>query len=156
MSTNITFQENALYILLSNINVARAFHWGLYLHTASGDGIVHHLINGMEINFRKTWVYEAKRSDKVAGSKSLLLALQIADVHPDLHESLGELLTTVPIHDNSTCRIWVLEALQILDDHGYIKLTGTTTMVEREALREAELNRGSGTKTVHKSLSSSA
>ncbi|KFY81852.1 hypothetical protein V500_11023 [Pseudogymnoascus sp. VKM F-4518 (FW-2643)] len=143
----------AYILFLSDIGSERQFHWGFYLATEPKSGIVYHVINGPQTGDR--WQYQTKKSHNVPSSVNLLTAMKIAVIEPLLYEALAARLATVPVEDSSrygliTCRVWLKEALHILDDEGYINLTGTVPLVEDEAVETAADNRPRGRRTVFK------
>lgn len=63
--------------------------------------------------------------------RRLLLALKLGSLEPVLHQALSDRLALVPLCWGAmrmnrvfTCRSWVLEALFVLDDEGYVDLRG--------------------------------
>jgi hypothetical protein len=156
MSTgSILFKRYGLYILLSDIGYTNRFHWAFFMSTDENHGTIFHLTNGQDINWRDTWIYETKTINQVPAFDNLLLALQVAEIPPELHQALAKRLAKVPIHGNSTCRVWLKEALVILDEEGYIKLIRTVQEIEQEAAEQAERNRREHTRTIEKSKFSS-
>ncbi|OBT85247.1 hypothetical protein VE02_05179 [Pseudogymnoascus sp. 03VT05] len=149
-SDPIVFDVNGLYIILSDIGNERQFYWGFYLATEPNSGIIYHVVNGPQTGYH--WKYQTKKSHNVPSSVALLTGMKVAVIEPLVHEALGEKLATVPVEDSSrygliTCRIWLKEALHILDDEGFIKLIGTVSLIEDETAAD---NRPRGKRTVFK------
>ncbi|PSS12784.1 hypothetical protein M430DRAFT_29373 [Amorphotheca resinae ATCC 22711] len=158
-SNLISFDVNGLYILLSDIGAESQFHWGLYLATASKEGIIFHVVNGPQTGYN--WEYQRKKSYNVPSSLTLLVGMKIAVMEPLLHEALAERLDAVPVAPSSrygaiTCRVWVKEALHALDDEGYIKLTTTVDMIEDEVTFAATENKSHMRRTTARSRGSIA
>ncbi|KAF7122518.1 hypothetical protein CNMCM5793_000543 [Aspergillus hiratsukae] len=160
MSSQITFDVNGLYILLSDRgDKSYTFHWGFYLHQAEKSGYLYHLVNESDST---SWRFEARPSKNIMHSQRLLVALKIGVLDPALHQALLDRLGQIPIahstrfHENITCRVWLKEALFALDDEGYIKLTQGVNDIEEEAKNFAMRNKSRGTKTVARSVGSQA
>ncbi|KAJ9293156.1 hypothetical protein DTO271G3_8100 [Paecilomyces variotii] len=158
-SGDIILDKNGLYILLSDIGAELQFHWGLYLAKEPTHGVIFHVICGPHTGNK--WKYQMKLSSNVPSSFNLLLAIKIAVIDPVLHDSLAERLAQVPVQDSSrygriTCRVWLKEALEELDNEGYIALKATVNKIEEDAIIEAEENRARGLRTVIKSPLSKA
>ncbi|KFY30936.1 hypothetical protein V493_01534 [Pseudogymnoascus sp. VKM F-4281 (FW-2241)] len=152
-SNPITFDVNGLYNILLDIGSERHFHWGFYLATEPRSGIIYYVINGPQTGDQ--WQYQTKRSQNVPSSVTLLTGMKIAVIEPLLHEALTDRLAAVEVEDSSrygliTCRVWLKEALHILDDEGYIKLTAPVPLVEDEAIETAADNKPRGRRTVFK------
>ncbi|PKX98925.1 uncharacterized protein P174DRAFT_437361 [Aspergillus novofumigatus IBT 16806] len=161
MSTEITFDVNGLYILLSDRGEnSYTFHWALYLHQAENSGYLYHLIN--ESDSTSSWRFDPQPSQDAIDSQRLLVALNIGVLEPTLHQALLDRLRQIPIaystrfHENITSRVWLKEALFALDDEGYIKLTEGVNDIEAEATNLAMRNKIRGTKTVARSSGSQA
>ncbi|KAJ5789757.1 uncharacterized protein N7518_006768 [Penicillium psychrosexuale] len=157
------FEVNGLYILLSDRgNDVYTYHWGLYLHQATSSGFVYHLVNTANTANPTIWRFESKPSDDVMNSKRLLVALKIGVLDSSLHQHLLSRLYRIPIADSVrfrekiTCRVWLKEALYVLDDEGYIKLTRSVSAIEGEANAIAMLNKMSGRRMVVSSKGSQA
>ena len=78
-----------------------------------------------------------------------------------LHDALAKRLTEIPVQPSSrygpiTCRVWVKEALEELDNEGYIKLQGKVNDIEQEAIDEAVGNKLRRKRTTIKSKLSAA
>lgn len=154
---SLSLEVNGLYVLLSDRGDTFSFHWALCLAASAESRRIYHLINPAG---SQSWIYECKSSTlpssssspststsspsssaAVADPRRLVVAVQIAVVEPALHEALGECLASLPIslystrfHEQTTCRVWVKEALYALDDQGYIALSAPVGNVERRAL----------------------
>ena len=158
-SDPISFETNGLYLLLSDIGAERQFHWGFYLAKGPTDGVIFHLISGPQTG--NTWQYQTKPSTNVPNSVNLLVAVKIAVMDPGLHDALAKRLTEIPVQPSSrygpiTCRVWVKEALEELDEEGYIKLRGKVNDIEQEAIDEAVGNKLRRKRTAIKSKLSAA
>lgn len=147
-------KPESLYLLLTNRNDNYTFHWGLYIARTRLSGVVHHLINDKENG--GAWIYEAKSSENVVFSQSLLVAIQLAEV-ASLHDYLADIVAAVPLaystrfRENITCRVWVKEALFALDQSGVIKILKDVDAVEQEALSLAIANKHVNKTMVHRS-----
>jgi hypothetical protein len=158
-SDPISLETNGLYLLLSDIGAERQFHWGFYLAKDPQNGVIFHLINGPHTGNK--WQYQVKTNENVSNSLNLLVAMKIAVMDPVLHDPLAERLAGVPIQPSSrygpiTCRVWVKEALHVLDDYGYISLKAKVNDIEQEAIDEAVGNYLRDRRTVIKSNLSTA
>lgn len=139
----IPFEENGIYIVLSALR-GRAgnitYHWGLYISV--NGGWIYHATND---SADKTWSVQAKNGSRIASSKNLRLALKVGSVKSTA--KVGEadaILRAVPVptdgveymakyNDNFTCRIWVREALDALNEAKIVELTSSTENIEKEA-----------------------
>lgn len=137
-SNPISFEANGLYIFLTDIGAERQFHWGFYLAKGPKNGVIFHMINSVRTGDK--WEYQAKSSNTVPYSKMLLLALNIAVIEPELHDALAQRLPAVSSDGAITCRVWLRNALQELDDEGFIKLIASVDKVEEEAVIGARNN----------------
>jgi hypothetical protein len=160
MSTQITFDINGLYILLSDRgDKTYTFHWCLYLHQTIDSGSLYHLINESDST---SWRFDPQPITNIANDERLLGALKIGVLDPTLHQPLRDRLWEIPIaystrfHESITCRVWLKEALFALDDEGYIKLTESVDGIEAEARNMAMRNKSLGKKTVAQSVGSQA
>ncbi|KAL1873745.1 hypothetical protein Plec18167_006263 [Paecilomyces lecythidis] len=153
-SGDINLDPNGLYILLSDIGAEFRFHWGLYLAKESAYGTIFHVINGPHTGNK--WEYQTKSSNRIPYSLNLLLAIKIAVIDPVLHDALAERLAQVPVRDSGrygpvSCRVWLKEALEELDNEGYIALKAPVSQIEEDAINDAEDNRARRRRTVIKS-----
>ncbi|KAL3456711.1 hypothetical protein BJX64DRAFT_270156 [Aspergillus heterothallicus] len=153
-SDKLHFDANGLYIILSDIGALDQFHWGYYLAVSENHGRLYHLINNKDTGYK--WKYDSHPTHNVPKSKALLVAHKIAVMDPALHAPLGEMLEAVSDAPPVTCRIWLLRALQELDDAGFIKLTAEPGDIERDAEGQAAENRLSDRRTIEYSNWSAA
>lgn len=156
---SIDFDVNGLYIVLSNMDQAYLFHWGLFLAKTSKAGTNFHITNGLTTRYK--WKYESKPNRNLNESRTLLFASKIAVLDPALHEPLAEQLAAVPIassprYGSISCRVWVKEALATLDDLGFIKLTEDLYIIETHLVDKAEEYRGMRNRDVEKNSGSQA
>jgi hypothetical protein len=160
MSTEITFDVNGLYILLSDCGEnSYTFHWALYLHQAENSGYLYHLVDESDST---SWRFDPQPSQDAIDFQRLLVALKIGVLKPTLHQALLDRLWQIPIaystrfHESITCRVWLKEALFALDDEGHIKLTESVNDIEAEATNLAMRNKIRGTKMFARSSGSQA
>lgn len=135
----ISFDTDALYILLTDIGEVSQYHWAFYLAITPEHGIIYHTVNNRETGYR--WQYQTKICTGVPSSTTLLVALRIAVMNPVLHGVLAERLAAVPVTPPVTCRLWLKRALFDLDDEGYIMLTREVGDIEMEGILHAEENK---------------
>ena len=153
----LRFDSNSLYILLSDLGDDYRFHWGLYLAKSPESGIISHLTNPENTT---TWTYEAKSSANASSSGSLIIAVKVATIEPELVDTLCNRLAKIPIgysahfREDITCRVWVKEALFALDEDGYIKLVKSVDDIEMEAKTAAMVNKYRKQRSVIKSVGS--
>jgi hypothetical protein len=151
-SDPIDLESNGLYIVISNLGYDRLFHWGLYLATSPNEGLIYHLVG--QVSIEETWYYRVKYSTGVPFAQELLLAFKIGVLDPALHEPMAQRLLEVPqgystrFGGRITSRIWVKEALYLLDQEGYIKLTADVNEIEAEAVDLASWNQPRDARTV--------
>lgn len=156
-SNPITFDPTVC--TLSNMGEKMHFHWGLFLATDSRNGTVFHLVNHRDTNFE--WKFATKPNRNMSSSVTLLLASKIAVMDPVLHQPLEDTLASVPIvsslrYGPISCRSWVKEALETLDDSGFIKLTQNVDIIEETLVRRAEARRVVDSKATEKNPGSVA
>lgn len=154
-SDSLSFDTNGLYLLLSDIGAERQFHWGFYLAKSPTHGVIFQVVKGTYTTGDK-WEYKTKPSINVPNSVNLLVGVKIAVLEPILHNALATRLAEIPVQDSSrygaiTCRVWIKEALQELDDEGYIKLKAKVNDIEEEAVDEAADNKQRERRTAFKS-----
>ncbi|KAJ5189958.1 hypothetical protein N7491_008000 [Penicillium cf. griseofulvum] len=154
----LTFEINGLYILLSDRgDKSYTFHWRLYLHQSPTSGSIYHLLNDIDPTI---WRFEHLPDQTIIYDPSLLGALKIGVLDSILHAHFLERLRQIPIVDSVrfreriTCRVWLKEALFMLDDEGYIILTRRVDDIEGEATNLALLNKSLGRRTVVRSVGS--
>lgn len=78
----------------------------------------------------KIFEYKERVDSNINDSVNFLVAVKVAVMDSVLWDSLGNILSPpdkhpdgqMPIDDSTTCRTWVLRAVGMLDDFGYIKL----------------------------------
>ncbi|KAL4904119.1 hypothetical protein BDW74DRAFT_179213 [Aspergillus multicolor] len=133
-----TFEQNGLYILVSNINKVRQYHWSLYLATARDKGRIFHMVNSIETNYQ--WRYRSYMSANVPKSKTLIVAVRITVMDPVLHGPLGDRLEAVSTEPPISRLVWLRRALKDLDDEGFIKLLAKMDEIELDAEMMAEDN----------------
>ncbi|OQD60804.1 hypothetical protein PENPOL_c020G08343 [Penicillium polonicum] len=155
---HLSFEINGLYILLSNRgDKSYTFHWRLYLHQNTTSGSIYHLLNDLDSTI---WRLEHLSNQTVVFNPLLLGALKIGVLGPTLHAPFLERLRQIPIVDSVrfrekiTCRVWLKEALFLLDDEGYIMLTCSVDDIEVEARNLALRNKSLGRRTVVRSCGS--
>ncbi|TEY63387.1 hypothetical protein BOTCAL_0155g00090 [Botryotinia calthae] len=140
--TPLILDRESLYITLNRLeNDVDLFHWGIYLWKglAKSDGIGKYF-HVTDRNCPDKFLYEETRSPDIRRAINVLVALKIAIVKPAQWDRLGELLSQVHIHELTTCRTWVLEALKALDKEGIVKLKdGGVENIERECLKYARI-----------------
>ncbi|KAJ5093583.1 hypothetical protein N7456_009444 [Penicillium angulare] len=148
MEAPFNFELNGLYILLFDRGgKSFTFHWSLYLHQTETSGYTYQLLNDGDSPF--TWYFDSGPSENIKYSDRLLVALPIGVLNPILHKAVHDRLSQIPItystrfDDRITCRVWLKEALFILDDEGYIGLLGPVNGIEAEATSYAIRNKGS-------------
>lgn len=148
-SNPIAFEPGSLYILVSDIGDDLHFHWGLYLAKTASEGQIFHLIRGPHTD--DAWTYQTKPTtkDAIPHSVTLLVGVRIGFIEEILQERLEERLAQFydeeVTNDSSTeendndmsCRLWVKAALYMLDQEGFITVTGTIEALEMEAWSEA-------------------
>ncbi|KAJ5257260.1 hypothetical protein N7478_013364 [Penicillium angulare] len=90
--------------------------------------------------------------------RRLLLVLKIGSVEPMLHNALSDRLALLPLNRFSTrfseqlnCRVWVKEALFVMDDEGYVHLNKGTKEIEEEARYHAMVNKSKSERKVVRS-----
>ncbi|THV48393.1 hypothetical protein BGAL_0251g00030 [Botrytis galanthina] len=162
----LPLEPESLYITLSDIGDKTEFHWALYLaknpKAEKDTGILYHATNRTVL---KEFRFQVRHDYNPNVSVTFLTAVRIAVIHPDLWDSLGNLLSppdvhsdgSLPIDESTTCRTWVFRALQILDDFGYIKLKDDALQkVEKQCLEIAQQNLIGKDRTVQRSLYSIA
>lgn len=153
-SDPINLEPNGLYIVISNLGYDRLFHWGLYLATSRDEGLIYHLVG--QVSIEETWYYRVKYCTGVPLDQELLLAFKIGVLDPVLHEPMAQRLLDVPqgystrFGGRVTSRVWVKEALYLLDQEGYIKLTAEVDEIESEAVDLASWNQPRGTRSVER------
>lgn len=140
----LKFEINGLYLLLSDRGDTFTFHWGLYLAKSPADGDVFHIINADTPN---TWKSDFRTCKSFMHPNKILLSLKLAVLEPELHSALKDRLSHIPIkhstrfQEDITCRVWVKEALHVLNDEGYIQLQRGVSEIEREATTQAMRNK---------------
>lgn len=159
MDPYLEIELNGLYILLSDRqDLGYSFHWALYLAKSNTHGDVFHLINPSNPT---TWHFETKSNDEVNQSREILLALKLGILEPVLHRALPERLDHLPIeystrfHESMSCRVWVKEALFMLEEEEFVDLVDSVDAIEAEASRLATRNKSRATRTVNVSGGSS-
>jgi len=137
----VPFEESGIYVILSAIGVQNdRFHWGIY--AAVDGGQIYHATNETP-DF--TWKMEAKSRDKVNKSRSMRLAMKIGSVKSKAQADKADaVLRAVPIakygeyiakyNQKFTCRIWVREALEALNEAKIVEFTCDTEDIQDEAL----------------------
>ncbi|KAJ5650085.1 uncharacterized protein N7484_003808 [Penicillium longicatenatum] len=136
-TTSLVFEPNALYIAILDRGETYSFQWELYLAKTATEGIVFHITN--EAGQAK-WEYDRAQTNQMPQQRRLLLALNIGSVEPVLHNALSDRLALVPLTPFSSrfseqlnCRVWLKEALFVIDDEGYVNLGKGPAMIEEEA-----------------------
>ncbi|KAL2846156.1 hypothetical protein BJY01DRAFT_247333 [Aspergillus pseudoustus] len=152
--TSISFEENGVYILLTDVGEPIQFHWGLYLALSEEHGRVFHFVNN--INTNHEWKFDSHLTTGIPNLKFLLVALKIAVMDRDLHEPLLTRLEAVSATPPISCRIWLMRSLEGLDNEGYIKLSATSKDVVGEGEMFAIENKLSKNQTTKQSSLSSA
>lgn len=141
----LILDRESLYITLNALeSEVDLFHWGIYLwkdDVAKPDDVGQYF-HVTDRNSPGRFSYEDTRSPDIRRAINVLAALKIAIVKPAQWDRLGELLSRVHIREWTTCRTWVLEALEVLDKEGIVKLKDDgVENIERECLNLAG-NRG--------------
>jgi hypothetical protein len=164
-SNIIAFESSGLYILVSDIGDELHFHWGLYLAKTASEGQIFHLIRGPHTD--DAWTYQTKPTTKnaIPHSVTLLVAMRIGFIEEMLQERLeerlaqlydGEMKNELSTGENVTqmsCRVWIKAALHMLDQEGFIAVTGTMEELEMEAWSKAVDNKARDRRTVIQSVS---
>ncbi|KAI1977181.1 hypothetical protein LOZ53_001725 [Ophidiomyces ophidiicola] len=149
----LSLDVNGFYLVLSDCDRVYKFHWGLYLAKALQYGVVYHIISDSNGKL----ILETGPVENPFTFSHIILAIKLADMDPALHEALADRLAEVPVaystrfRENITCRVWVKEALFLLDDQGYIKLIREVIALEREAIGAAIVQKIGGTRLILKS-----
>ncbi|PGH29901.1 hypothetical protein GX50_07343 [[Emmonsia] crescens] len=155
----LSLEPNALYILLFDRGEAYRFHWALFLTTAhpttttttegegkeeetaapNPPGTLFELTNPNPSN-DNLWTYNTTILTTLINKHNPLCALKISTIEPLLHEPFQALLGTIPIipysqrfGEETTCRVWLKEALYELDQGGFIQLLWPVEEIEKEA-----------------------
>ena len=88
----------------------------------------------------------------------LILALKIGTIEPVLHNAMADRLALIPIslpsvrfREQMTCRVWVKEALLLLDDEGYLNLGAGPSDIEAEAKHYGMLGKSNNERRVVRS-----
>ncbi|ESZ96855.1 hypothetical protein SBOR_2776 [Sclerotinia borealis F-4128] len=157
----IPLDPASLYIILNDIGDQVEFHWALYLAKSptekTGTGNLYHATNRLGVS---KFIFQEKVDSNLNSSVNFLVAVKIGDIEPYLWDSLGNMLHPpdqhpdgkMPIDDSTNCRSWVVKALELLDDYGYIKLKGESiTKIQDQCRRAAADNWTSRERTVEKS-----
>ncbi|OAX82948.1 hypothetical protein ACJ72_02699 [Emergomyces africanus] len=107
--------------------------------TSNPPGTLFELTNPNPSN-NKLWTYNATILTTLANKHNPLCALKISTIEPLLHEPFQALLGTIPIvpysqrfGEETTCRVWLKEALYELDQGGFIQLLWPVEEIEKEA-----------------------
>ena len=119
----LRLEVNGLYVLLSEQEVSNRWHWALYLHRGPSQGWTFHITRPTGF-----WFYDYRTSESVIYSDEVITALKIAVIDPDMHTILRDRLAQVPLEDTRrfgvlTCRTWLLQVLEKLDNEGHISIT---------------------------------
>ena len=151
----LTFEPNALYIVLLDRGDTYLFHWELYLATTATEGIIFHITNdaGPAI-----WEYKRDPTNEMPTLRRIVLALRIGSMEPVLHNALAHRLAAIPLsrfsmrfREQLNCRVWVKEALFVLDDEGYVNLGKGPADFEEEAKYLGMVNKGKAERKVMRS-----
>ncbi|KAJ5948458.1 hypothetical protein N7454_001765 [Penicillium verhagenii] len=144
-TTPLVFESNALYIAILDRGDTYLFHWELYLAKTATEGIVFHITNDTD---QTAWEYKQTSTSEMPQLRRLLLALKIGSVEPVLHNALSNRLASITLSPFSSrfsehlnCRVWVKEALFVMDDEGYVNLSKGPGEIEEEARYLAMLNK---------------
>lgn len=148
----LNFETNGVYILLSERGESSySFHWAIYLAKSEDDGVIYHITNPTGST---DWQYVTETTSEVSQSGRVLIGLQMGVLEPEFHDLFAERIAQIPIaysmrfHEAASCRVWVKEALYLLDDEGFLKLSMGVEDVEREATILAIINKSRGARTL--------
>ncbi|KAJ5083791.1 hypothetical protein N7456_013218 [Penicillium angulare] len=152
--TPLIFETNSLYVVLLERGDTYLFHWELYLATSPAEGVIFHVTDDTGPSL---WEYGRVPTNEMPNLRRLLLALKIGSVEPMLHNALSERLALIPLSRFSTrfseqlnCRVWVKEALFVMDD-GYVNLDKGPKEIEEEARYHAMVNKSKSERKVMRS-----
>ncbi|KAF7874041.1 hypothetical protein EAF04_002713 [Stromatinia cepivora] len=160
--------SESMYITLSDIGDKAEFHWALYLAknpaAQENRGNLYHATNRFGLD-RSKFKFQVRENYNINTSITFLGAVEIGVIDPVLWDSLGNVLSPpdehpdgqMPIDESTSCRTWVMRALQLLDDLGYIRLkSDVLEKVERQCREVAQQNLLGRDRTVQKSRDSIA
>lgn len=144
VDTILKLDENGLYILLSEQTIQYHWHWALYLHRQSTEGLAFHITRETAAD---PWAYEGRSVKNVIFSIKITAALKIAIVPPDMHDAFSNRVAQMALEETErfkplTCRTWLLQAVYELDNEGYIAVKPGTRVedIEAEAKEIGEAN----------------
>ncbi len=149
----LAVQENALYVILSKQGKPGKWHWGLYLHLPGGGWIFH----ATKHSGTTAYTYAHRTSPNLQRSVEVVAGLRVAQIddaemRDALRAFLGVTEPGFPFEPRNqygrlTCRTWVLEALDRLNQAGHISIQPDRSPqhIEQEALGDASANYNSGT-----------
>ncbi|KAJ5736720.1 uncharacterized protein N7483_001845 [Penicillium malachiteum] len=153
--TPLVFEQNAIYIALLDRGDTYLFHWELYLATSATEGVIFHATDDAQPG---VWEYKRAPTNEMPELRRLVLALKIGSVEPVLHNALSERLATVPMTrfsprfgEQLSCRVWLKEALFVLDDEGYVNLGKGPAEIEEEAKYLGMMNKSKNQRKIMRS-----
>lgn len=131
---------NTLFIILKNRDDPPQkddFHWGYYFHTHAAGGIKYHATNIVD-----NWIGDHGPTGGVMKSLFLCAMVQIADIPPQAHAKLDEIMRSYDSSLNDyiislpgpTCRTWLMEVMKRLVDAGLVQCKGTVDELQEECL----------------------
>lgn len=145
---DLAVQDNGLYVLLSLQGKPGKWHWGLYLHLPDGGWIFHAIKHAGTT----AYTYIHRTSPNVDRSIRVVAGLRVAQIddaemRDALRAFLGRTEPGFPFESRNqfgrlTCRTWVLEALDRLNQAGHISIQPDRTPqhIEDEAFERASKN----------------
>ncbi|EPE26274.1 hypothetical protein GLAREA_02186 [Glarea lozoyensis ATCC 20868] len=115
------FDPNGLYILITGQGLFSP-HWGLYLHKEGREGQKFQIAN-----VDGPWRHAGGPTKSVVTSKNLSVALKVATIQPEKHETVSKCAFDLPLIDyqmfgNIDCRTWVQQVLYDLNADRIINL----------------------------------
>lgn len=136
-SAPLLFEPNAVYVLLLDRGETYNFHWEIYLASTATHGTIFYITND---STPTKWEHKREFTSAMPQQQRLILALRVGTVEPLLHSAMADRLALIPttlpstrFREPMTSRVWVKEALFLLDNEGYLNLGAGPTDVEAEA-----------------------
>lgn len=134
------YENYGIYVMLSSRGALPGFHWGIFIPTASPKGHVWHATNR-----EGGWKLEHKTSPNVPFSMSLVLAYKIGSTSPSSWQTCQDILEGVDgsgrpspyTGEESSCDVWVKDAIRSLHDNGIIVLSESVDSLEEKMINLA-------------------
>ncbi|EEP82713.1 predicted protein [Uncinocarpus reesii 1704] len=148
-----------VYVLVFNMGFTDRFHWGLFVAEGDTDGFLHHYTDKSPTG---DWEYQVISPYNVQNSLSLLTALKIGkldDMRNEFLTVVHERLKDVKVDGVQSCRKWLLEAIYLLANEGYLGIQpdrNKINFIEYEAKDAAMRAMQARKPSVEKSRSSAA